>query len=430
MGSFASVDPLKFFGTNSNFGLNLSKGKSENHSIDLVNFMAFVDRTRINLGELKSKIAKRIGSDRTRLYFSYLNRLLAQKLSKVEFNKLCLSTLGRENIHLHNELIQSILTNAHNAKTPPPLNPKAVEDGTHPTSTPALLPPVWSNGDLFLTSPRKSRSAGCRERRIKDRSSSLGPNGLIVRENGILGHCDLKRLVQNHHGMPEEQPAKRPRIGSSLGIEVTEEGEEGLEQASVLDLCSRRNHLQAPLGIPFCPPSVGGAQRPLILAVSSSSSSSSVGRSFSSSSVGRSFSRSELCHTEDLMKRMEGVVRAQGLEGVTVDCANLLNNGLDSYLKQLIKSCFQLVVSRSEAETIKQSVYQQHPQKKPINGAWQGNNMHAPSSCESLDRRMEMKRRRLVSLQDFKVAMELNPKQLGEDWPLILEKICLHSFEE
>ena len=382
--------------------------------------MALVDRTRINLGELKSKIAKRIGPDRTRLYFSYLNQLLAQKLSKVEFNKLCLSTLGRENIHLHNELIQSILKNAYNAKTPPPLHPKPVEDGTHPTTAPALPPPVWPNGDLFPTSPRKSRSAGVRERRIKDRSSSLGPNGVIVRENGILGHCDVKRPLQNRHGVPKEQQAKRPRIGSSLGIEVAEAvREEEVEQSSVLDLCSRTNPLHAPLGIPFCPLSVGGAQRPLTLAGSSSRSS-----------FGRSFSSSELCHTEDLMKRMEGVVRTQGLEGVTLDCANLLNNGLDSYLKQLIKSCFQLVVSRSEREPIKQPVYQELLRKKPVNGGWQGNNMHALNSRESLDGRIEMKRRSPVSLEDFRVAMELNPKQLGEDWPLILERICLSSFEE
>jgi len=130
------------------------------------------------------------------------------------------------------------------------------------------------------------------------------------------------------------------------------------------------------------------------------------------------------------MKRMEGVVRAQGLEGVTQDCANLLNNGLDSYLKQLIKSCFQLVVSRSEREPIKQPVYHQHPQKKPVNGGWQGNNMHALSNHEFLDGRIEMKRCSPVSLQDFSVAMELNPKQFGEDWPLILEKTCLRSFEE
>ncbi|CAM8962221.1 unnamed protein product [Rhodiola kirilowii] len=35
-----------------------------------------------------------------------------------------------------------------------------------------------------------------------------------------------------------------------------------------------------------------------------------------------------------------------------------------------------------------------------------------------------------LSLLDFKVAMELNPHQLGEDWPSIFEKICMYSFED
>ncbi|MED6159621.1 hypothetical protein PIB30_043909 [Stylosanthes scabra] len=35
-----------------------------------------------------------------------------------------------------------------------------------------------------------------------------------------------------------------------------------------------------------------------------------------------------------------------------------------------------------------------------------------------------------VSLHDFKVAMQLNPGQLGEDWPLSLDKISMLSFHE
>ncbi|KAH7837984.1 hypothetical protein Vadar_020452 [Vaccinium darrowii] len=35
-----------------------------------------------------------------------------------------------------------------------------------------------------------------------------------------------------------------------------------------------------------------------------------------------------------------------------------------------------------------------------------------------------------VSLLDFRVAMQLNPQQLGEDWPLLLEKICIRLSEE
>lgn len=389
--------------------------------------MAIVDQTRINLGELKFRIAKRVGPDRARLYFSYLSRLLAQKLSKVEFNKLCISALGQENIHLHNELVYSILKNACNAKTPP-LPPKPVRvvgrktanevDGSRHAKTGVQPPPILSNGDLFPTSPRKSRTAGGRDRRLKDWSSLLGPTGVIVKENGISGHCDLKRLLQNHQGMLAEQPAKRPRMGSSLGIEMVEEVEEEVVvQSSSLDLCLRRHPLRAPLGIPFCPPSVGGSRRPLTLANSRSS-------------IGRSFSSGELCNVEDLRKRMEEIVRVQGLEGVSVDCADLLNNGLDTYLKQIIKSCFQLVLSRSDKEPIKHSPCQQLLQKNPVNGAWQGHNMHAVSTGEYLGERLEQKNCSPLSLQDFKVTMELNPKQLGENWPLLIEKICLRSFEE
>ncbi|ONK70563.1 uncharacterized protein A4U43_C05F35000 [Asparagus officinalis] len=244
------------------------------------------------------------------------------------------------------------------------------------------------------------------DRRYKDRSRLLGPNGVIVKENGVLGHCDLKRSVQKHKDTCEDTLDKRPRMGCSLGIEIVEDGEEVVEQCSAFELCSRRNPIQVPIGI----------QRPLTLASSRDS-------------INTSLSTGELCHSEDLMKRMEGIVRARGLEGVPVDCANLLNNGLDTYLKQLIRSCFQLVVSRSEQESIKNPIFQQ-PNKKAVNGVWQGNNMHILSSDGFLNRRIEHISHGTVSLQDFRVAMEMNPVQLGENWPLLLEKICLRSFEE
>ncbi|ONK70851.1 uncharacterized protein A4U43_C04F2180 [Asparagus officinalis] len=101
---------------------------------------------------------------------------------------------------------------------------------------------------------------------------------------------------------------KRPRMGSSLGIEIVEKREEVVEQCSGFEMCSRRNPIQAPIRI----------QRPLAL-------------SGSRGSIRASSSTDELCHSEDLMTKMEGVVRARGLGGVSVDCANLLNNGLDSY---------------------------------------------------------------------------------------------------
>ena len=78
---------------------------------------------------------------------------------------------------------------------------------------------------------------------------------------------------------------------------------------------------------------------------------------------------------------------------------------------------------------MKQPVYKQQAQGKPINGVWQGNHMHVQSGGLPLDSHGLMNRHSM-SLQDFRVAMELNPQQLGEDWPLLLERICLRSFEE
>lgn len=99
---------------------------------------------------------------------------------------------------------------------------------------------------------------------------------------------------------------------------------------------------------------------------------------------------------------MQLIAAAQGLEGVSMECANLLINGSDAYLKKLIKSCVELVGARSGHDLSKNNSY-----------THQFDGKHFP-----------------VSLLDFKVAMELNPQQLGEDWAFLLEKICIHVFDQ
>jgi hypothetical protein len=51
-------------------------------------------------------------------------------------------------------------------------------------------------------------------------------------------------------------------------------------------------------------------------------------------------------------------------------------------------------------------------------------------SSSNSSRSLEVPQCANVSLLDFRVAMELNPRQLGDDWPSLLEKICTDSFEE
>lgn len=412
--------------------------------------------SRIDLADLKAQIVKRVGAERSKKYFFYLNKLLSQKLSKKEFDKLCYRVLGVENISLHNQFIRSILKNACHAKTPPPIHvsgaPKlgaqaansssSREDGHEQSG--AIFQnqnqnaPIWSNGVLPM-SPRKGRS-GIRDRKLKDRPSPLGPNGKVdsifhapvgsedngskvVMENGDVTPCDYQRPLQQLQPvaeLPESERAvqrltEKPRMHSKdqAGVAVFEGGEE-IEQLNRLNFS--RSPLVAPLGIPLCSASVGGARKATPL----SSSGDAVG----------CYDSGGLSDTETLRKRMEQIAVAQGLGSVSMECANMLNNVLDVYLKRLIRSCVELVGARSTYEPKKHPVQKQQIQGKIINGMWPSNHLHMPSGNGTMEPMQEQRPRCSISLLDFKVAMELNPQQLGEDWPLLREKIDMHAFEE
>ncbi|KAH0459035.1 hypothetical protein IEQ34_011849 [Dendrobium chrysotoxum] len=354
--------------------------------------------SRVDLGELKSQLAKRLGAVRARRYFDYLQRLLSQKLSKSEFNKLCFLTLGRENLPLHNQLIRSVLKNACQAKAPP-LQRKPVkrENGLDPPK-----PHNWANGDILLPP-----------------HCVCGPNeraNIAVQQNGELSSYDLERRVEVQGSQQTEQHARWCRL-SSKGKEevVTKENGESLEHTD--DPNKRLSPLQAPLGIPFCQARVDRTRRYLPWA-----GRATIDR-FSSC-----LDNGELCHTEDLRKRMECVAEIQGM-GVAAECAVLLNNGLDTYLKRLIKSSIELVAARVDRETIKQTLHLQEAHGKLINGGvWLDN----PTNVQRCNMALELQERTccLISLQDFTGAMELNPQQLGTNAPLLLEKIRFHSLTE
>ncbi|KAK1357758.1 hypothetical protein POM88_051014 [Heracleum sosnowskyi] len=81
----------------------------------------------------------------------------------------------------------------------------------------------------------------------------------------------------------------------------------------------------APLGIPFWAASKGGAHRSLSLLSSS--------KVVSLSDIGGLFD------TTTLRECMKQIAARQGLEGVSLDCADILNNGLDAYLKGFYSTC-------------------------------------------------------------------------------------------
>ncbi|KAK4277084.1 hypothetical protein QN277_015136 [Acacia crassicarpa] len=412
--------------------------------------------SRIDLAELKAQMIKKVGVDKFKRYSYYLERFISHKLSKPQFDNFCCRILGRENVPLHNHLFRSMLMNICRAKTPPPIQPPGPPRfGTHVTNTSPgredghesngvtlqnhnQNATIWSNGVLPV-SPRKIRPGTWKHR---DRPSPLGPNGKVDSishqslgtedsgskgdmENGTLTPCDYQRPVQlqavaelpeDERGDAAQQPANKPRIH---GKEVTEaliaEGEE-VEHSNYLSFS--RSTLLAPLGIPYFPASVGGARKALPVA--------STGDFVSCYDSGR------LSDPDTLRRRMEQIAAVQGLGGVSTECAHMLNNLLDVYLKRLITSCVNLVGVRSMNELRKPPVQKQQVQGKVINGMWSSNHFHVQSvggASEAVPEHIPPLPHS-VSLLDFRAAMELNPQQLGEDWPLLLEKISMHAFEE
>lgn len=137
-----------------------------------------------------------------------------------------------------------------------------------------------------------------------------------------------------------------------------------------------------------------------------------------------SCSISGLLDNSSLRERMENIALIRGLEGVTNDCASLLNKGLDSYLKGLISTGVELVGARLGNQNEHQA------NLKLINGVNHGQKHHYKLGDVALSCIQEEKAFFPVSLLDFKAPLELNPQNLGEDWPLLMEKICTKAFSE
>ncbi|KAM7480246.1 hypothetical protein LguiA_028459 [Lonicera macranthoides] len=369
--------------------------------------------SRINLAELKAQMVWKLGQDRSKEYFNYLNRFLSLKLNKIEFSKLSLRIVGRLNLPLHNEFISSILKNACTAKMPSPSDSTGIRDWkvrVHKDHRNVLE----LNGKTNFASQQSSITHSC--------------NFNVVSYNGYSSPANNHSPVQHYQGLTQQgenkgeflgngdHPAKFPVIQRSPGRPVSlhrKDHNELLVREDGKEVFAR-SLLHAPLGIPICAPSARGSYRALPLA--------------SSSRCASSFISGGLLDSITLREQMEQIAAAQSLEGVSMDCANAVNNRLDAYLKCLIRSCVELVGARSYNEP--KNITQKHGVKL-VNGFRPGHHHHQMQSTSRPSEIMQEHRSHCpISLLDFRVAMELNLKQLGEYWPLLLEKICTHAFEE
>ncbi|XP_041013783.1 uncharacterized protein LOC121257002 [Juglans microcarpa x Juglans regia] len=320
--------------------------------------------SRVDTLELKALILRKIGRERAERYFDQLTRLFSFKVSKRQFDKFCFQTIGRENVPLHNLLIQAIIKNACLAKFPPSKGVRKVG-----STLSVKIPNGYQRnglqsiyGDAFPPSPRKSRSPVNRDRKFRDRPSPLGPHGKpqSVPCNELVCKVQEQQSATELVSFNSRPPAE---------VASVEDGEEVEQVAGSPGVIQSRSPVTAPFGILM---NLAGTRKSL--------SRISVSNDYH---PGTSLSSSELPDTRSLRSHLERKLEMEHMS-VSVDCANVLNSALDVYLKRLIQPCMGLSRSRG--------------------------------SC--------------ISMADFRVAMELNPLILGEDWVIQLEKICLHASEE
>ncbi|KAG8641145.1 uncharacterized protein LOC110630553 [Manihot esculenta] len=343
--------------------------------------------TRIDTLELKLQIERKLGHLKAQKYFDLLTKFLSLKIGKSDFDRLCIGTIGRENVRLHNYLLRSIIKNAHLSKTPPPKESKVegavcvkVPNGYQKSSLQSICRD-------FIQSPRKGRSI-LSERKFKDRPSPLGPHG-------------KSHNIAFEYSVPKNQEQQSATELLSFGSRPpgsVEDGEE-VDQAAGSPSIHSRSPVRAPLGIPL---NTKGSRKVLF------------NRFSSSYHMGACQNSGELPDSNSLRKRLEHKLEMEGIK-VSVDCANLLNNSLDVYLKRLIKPCMDLAASRSGQKHAGQG------QIQPIcgmNGVWPVRHFQKSSGSSP------------VSMLDFRLTMELNPWILGEEWPMQLEKVCFRASEE
>ncbi|KAL1215821.1 hypothetical protein V5N11_024353 [Cardamine amara subsp. amara] len=329
--------------------------------------------SRLDTLEIKSLIYRQIGHQRAESYFNQLGKFFALKISKSEFDKFCIKTIGRQNIHLHNRLIRSIIKNASVAKSPPSRfankGGNFVKFGNgNPKNT--QIQPL--NGDsVFSPSARK-----CRSRKFRDRPSPLGP----------LGKPQSLTTTNEEESMSKAQSATELiSLGSRPPVEVAsvEEGEE-VEQVAGSPSVQSRSPVTAPIGVSLN--LRNGVTRKSVSNVSSETCQSS----------------GELPDTRTLRSRLERRLKMEGLK-ISMDSVSLLNSGLDAFMRRLIEPCLSLANTRCGNERVREMNYQYTQQSRRLS---------------------------TVSMSDFRASMELNPQILGEEWPIHMEKICSRASDE
>ncbi|XP_039020543.1 uncharacterized protein LOC120152390 [Hibiscus syriacus] len=232
----------------------------------------------------------------------------------------------------------------------------------------------------FPQSSRKSRTPNLFDGKLWDRPSPLGPHG----KSHNTACEDAVPKVQ------EQQSATELLSLGSRPPGSVEHGEE-VDQATGSPSIYSKSPVRGPLGITL---NAKGMRKVPWNGLTSAS---------------ETCCRGELPDTGSLRKRlvMEGL-------NISVDCADLLNNSLDVYMKRLIKPCLELAGMRSRQNLVDRG---QNQSMAYLNGMWPVR--YAPNQKGVVS----------ASMLDFQIAMEMNPLILGVDWPTQLEKFVMRHLD-
>ncbi|XP_031279078.1 uncharacterized protein LOC116137516 [Pistacia vera] len=332
---------------------------------------------RVNTLEIKSHIERKLGRTKSTTYFDFLTRFLNGKMDKSEFDRLCIGTIGIQNMRLHKLLIVSMLKNACVAKTAPSKVTKTDGSFSDKLANGYQRKCLQKVGKDSPQSPLKGKTPNLHDPKFKD------------------GNCHSIVCEDSVPNIQEQQSATELLSLGSRPPASVEEGEE-VEQDAASPSIYSRSPVRAPLGIPR---------------------NNNKTQKVPQSRLGCDY-YTEICEkgcqlpdTSSLKKRLEQKLEKEGLN-VSVDCVNLLNNGLDVYLKRLIKPCLEQAGSRSSHKHIDQghgSSILRLNETLPVRCT---QNLSASTSA---------------SLSDFQIAMGLNPQILGVNWPTHLEEVYLYA---
>ncbi|KAL5064073.1 hypothetical protein RYX36_025810 [Vicia faba] len=178
---------------------------------------------QVNTLDQKLQIQRRLGVLKSRKYFNLLTRYLSMKLTKPDFDKLCIAIIGRENVPLHNHFLKSILKKACLSKAAPPR--QNIAEGDFKVKIPNgcnELPPLGKNS-------RKCRTPNLHDRRFRVHPSPPGPHG----KNGSIGLENSTPKIQEHQ-----------MAALHVSVEHREEVNPDSERLAI----NRRSPIRSPLG--------------------------------------------------------------------------------------------------------------------------------------------------------------------------------------